>query len=70
MQSRENNMNFMSNFSGENQIPKMSPIGQGNVLNFKFPLLNLKLYFIISILIFSLYSTTTATNSNAAYSCA
>jgi len=33
MQSRENNMNFMSNFSAENQIPKMSPIGPGKVLN-------------------------------------
>jgi len=31
MQNRENNLNFMSNFSGENQTPKMSPIGQGKV---------------------------------------
>jgi len=31
MQNRENNMNFISNFSGDNQIPKMTPIGSGKV---------------------------------------
>lgn len=31
MQNRENNINFMSNFSGDNQIPKMTPIGQGKL---------------------------------------
>lgn len=71
MQNRENNLNFMSNFSGENPTPKMSPIGQGKVLNFlNFQLINLELYIIISIFICSLYSATAATNSNATYSCA
>lgn len=31
MQSRENNLNFMSNFPGDNQIPKMTPIGSGKI---------------------------------------
>lgn len=34
MQSRENNLNFISNFPGDNQIPKMTPIGAGKVLMF------------------------------------
>lgn len=33
MQNRESNLNFMSNFPGDNQIPKMTPIGQGKLLN-------------------------------------
>lgn len=32
MQNRENNMNFISNFPGDNQIPKMIPIGSGKIL--------------------------------------
>lgn len=35
MQNRENNLSFMSNFSGENQTPKMSPIGQGKAMIFE-----------------------------------
>jgi len=35
MQNRENNLSFMSNFSGENQTPKLSSIGQGKLLIFK-----------------------------------
>jgi len=36
IQNRENNMNFISNFSGDNQISKMTPIASGKVLIFFF----------------------------------
>lgn len=39
MQNRENNLNFISNFSEDNQIPKMSPIQSGEVLIFIFLLM-------------------------------
>jgi len=53
MQNRENNLNFMSNFSGENQTPKMSPIGQGTLHFFNFQLINLELHFIIILFLFA-----------------
>jgi len=31
--NRENNLNFMSNFPGDNQLPKMTPIGSGKIVN-------------------------------------
>lgn len=33
MQNRENNLNFLSTFSGDNQLPKITPIGSGIELN-------------------------------------